>query len=33
MTKTNEAFVKFHTDGDTQRTGWRLEWSERKLDI
>ena len=20
--------VKFHTDGDTQRTGWRLEWSK-----
>ena len=20
--------VKFHTDGDTTRTGWRLEWNE-----
>jgi len=33
VTKTNEALVKFHTDGDTQRNGWRLEWSERQLSI
>ena len=32
VSKTNRALVKFHTDGDTQRTGWRLEWTERKLD-
>ena len=25
---SNIVHVKFHTDGDTQRTGWRLEWSE-----
>ena len=25
---TNIAHVKFHTDGDTQRTGWRMEWNE-----
>ena len=33
VTKTNEALVKFHTDGDTQRKGWRLEWSEPQLSI
>ena len=26
--KTNIVHVKFHTDGDTQRTGWRIEWNE-----
>ena len=26
---TNIAHVKFHTDGDTQRTGWRIEWNEQ----
>ena len=31
VTKTNEALVKFHSDEDKQRKGWRLEWSERKL--
>ena len=25
---TNIMHVKFHTDGDTTRSGWRLEWSE-----
>ena len=25
---TNIMHVKFHTDGDTTRGGWRLEWSE-----
>ena len=25
---SNIVHVKFHTDGDTQRTGWRLEWKE-----
>ena len=25
---SNILHVKFHTDGDTQRTGWRLEWNE-----
>merc|ERR1712212_78112 len=25
---SNIVRVKFHTDGDTQRTGWRLEWNE-----
>ena len=25
---TNVVFINFHTDGDTQRTGWRLEWNE-----
>ena len=24
----NIVHVKFHTDGDRQRTGWRLEWSK-----
>ena len=27
---TNIMHVKFHTDGDTQRTGWRLEWTEQE---
>jgi len=26
---SNIMFVRFHTDGDTQRTGWRLEWNEQ----
>jgi len=26
---SNIAHVKFHTDGDTQRTGWRIEWNEQ----
>ena len=26
---SNIMHVKFHTDGDTQRTGWRLEWNEQ----
>ena len=26
---TNTVHVKFHTDNARQRTGWRLEWSER----
>ena len=25
---SNIIHVKFHTDGSTQRTGWRLEWTE-----
>ena len=25
---SNIVHVKFHTDGDTQRTGWKLEWSK-----
>ena len=25
---TRIVHVKFYTDGDTQRTGWRLEWSK-----
>jgi len=25
---SNIMHVKFHTDGDTTRTGWRLEWNE-----
>ena len=25
---SNIMHVKFHTDGDTQKTGWRLEWTE-----
>ena len=25
---SNIVHVKFHTDGDRQRTGWRLEWSK-----
>ena len=32
VTSTNNVFVKFHTDGDTRRNGWRLEWTERKLE-
>ena len=32
VSKTNRVLVKFHTDGDTQRNGWSLEWTERKLD-
>ena len=32
VSKTNRVLVKFHTDGDRQRNGWRLEWTERKLD-
>ena len=31
VSKTNRVLVRFHTDGDTQRYGWRLEWTERKL--
>ena len=31
VSKTNRVVVKFHTDGDTQRNGWKLEWTERKL--
>ena len=27
--KSNIMHVKFHTDGDTQRTGWRLQWHEQ----
>ena len=26
---SNIMHVKFHTDGDTTRTGWRLEWTEQ----
>merc|ERR1712226_1545263 len=26
---TNIMHVKFHTDGDTTRAGWRLEWNEQ----
>jgi len=26
---TNVMHVKFHTDGDTTRDGWRLEWNEQ----
>ena len=33
VSKTNRVLVRFHTDGDTQRYGWRLEWTERKLGI
>ena len=33
VSKTNRVLVRFHTDSDTQRKGWRLEWTERKLDI
>ena len=25
---SNIVHVKFHTDGDTQKTGWKLEWSK-----
>jgi len=28
LSYSNIAHVKFHTDGDTQRTGWRIEWNE-----
>ena len=28
---SNIMHVKFHTDGDTTRTGWRLEWSKYSL--
>ena len=24
---SNIVHIKFHTDGDTQRSGWRLEWA------
>ena len=27
--KTNIMHVKFHTDGDTTYSGWRLEWNEQ----
>merc|ERR1712233_241784 len=27
---TNIMHVKFHTDGDTTRAGWRLEWNEEQ---
>ena len=26
--KSNIMHVKFHTDGNTQRSGWRMEWTE-----
>ena len=26
---SNIMHVNFHTDGDTTRTGWRLEWNEQ----
>ena len=26
---SNILHIKFHTDGDTQSTGWRLEWTEQ----
>merc|ERR1712226_1024549 len=26
---SNIVRIKFHTDGDTRRTGWRLEWTEQ----
>ena len=26
---SNIVHIKFHTDGDTQRPGWRLEWAEQ----
>ena len=26
---SNIVRIKFHTDGDTTRTGWRLEWTEQ----
>ena len=26
---SNIMHVKFHTDADTQRTGWRMEWNEQ----
>ena len=29
---SNIVYVKFHTDTYTQRTGWRLEWSEHNTD-
>ena len=29
---SNIVYVKFHTDRDTERTGWRLEWSEHDND-
>ena len=32
VSKTNRVVVRFHTDRNTQRNGWRLEWTERKLD-
>ena len=28
LSKTNILHVRFNTDGDTQRTGWRIEWNE-----
>ena len=28
ISNSNTMFVRFHTDGDTQRAGWRLEWNE-----
>ena len=27
--RSNIMHVKFHTDADTQRTGWRMEWNEQ----
>ena len=27
--KSNIVHIKFHTDGDKQMTGWRLEWTEQ----
>ena len=32
VSATNRVLVNFHTDGNQQRRGWRLEWTERKLD-
>ena len=29
---SNIVYLKFHTDTYTQRTGWRLEWSEHNTD-
>merc|ERR1719365_573727 len=33
VSKTNRVLVRFHTDADTQRTGWRLEWTEREASV
>jgi len=33
VSKTNRVVVKFHTDGDTQRNGWKLEWTEREASV
>ena len=29
VSKTNRVLVKFHTNGNIQRKGWRLEWNEQ----